>query len=197
TISDGSLNTSSDVTVTVSQTLTSITVTPVTVTINTGTTKQFAATAKDQFGNALVSQPAFVWSVSSGGGSISSAGLFTAPATAGTSVVRAASGAISGTATVTIAVPVPAAPTTLKLTAISRTQINLSWLDKSSNESGFLIERSLDGINFTQVAMVGPNIQAWSATGLVANTRYYFRVRAWNSGGNSAWSSIASIKTKP
>lgn len=197
TISDGSLNTSSDVTVTVSQTLTSITVTPATVTINTGTTKQFAATAKDQFGNALVSQPAFVWSVSSGGGSISSAGLFTAPATAGTSVVRAASGAISGTATVTIVVPVPAAPTTLKLTAISRTQINLSWLDKSSNESGFLIERSLDGINFTQVAMVGPNIQAWSATGLVANTRYYFRVRAWNSGGNSAWSSIASVKTKP
>ncbi|MFM7866037.1 MAG: fibronectin type III domain-containing protein, partial [Planctomycetaceae bacterium] len=47
------------------------------------------------------------------------------------------------------------------------------------------------------VTMVGPNIQAWSATGLVANTRYYFRVRAWNSGGNSAWSSIASIKTKP
>jgi len=28
-----------------------------------------------------------------------------------------------------------------------------------------LIERSLDGINFTQVAMVGPNIQAWSAAG--------------------------------
>jgi hypothetical protein len=98
---------------------------------------------------------------------------------------------------VTIVVPVPAAPTTLKLTAISRSQINLSWLDKSGNESGFLIERSLDGINFTQIAMVGPNVQTWAATGLLANTRYYFRVRAWNSGGNSAYSNTASVKTKP
>lgn len=32
---------------------------------------------------------------------------------------------------------------------------------------------------------------------LLANTRYYFRVRAWNSGGNSAWSNVGSIKTNP
>jgi len=197
TISDGSLTTTSDVTVTVSQTLTSIAVSPATTTINIGTTKQFAAVARDQFGNAMATQPSFTWSVSSGGGSITSTGLFTAPTAAGTSVVGAAVGTRSGSATVTIVVPVPAAPTTLKLTAISRSQINLSWLDVSSNESGFLIERSLDGVNFTQVAMVGPNVQTWSATGLLANTRYYFRVRAWNSGGNSAYSNIANVKTKP
>ena len=197
TISDGSLTTTSDVTVTVSQTLTSIAVSPATTTINIGTTKQFAAVARDQFGNAMATQPSFTWSVSSGGGSITSTGLFTAPTSAGTSVVGAAVGTRSGSATVTIVVPVPAAPTTLKLTAISRSQINLSWLDKSGNESGFLIERSLDGINFTQIAMVGPNVQTWAATGLLANTRYYFRVRAWNSGGNSAYSNTASVKTKP
>lgn len=197
TISDGSLTTTSDVTVTVSQTLTSIAVSPATTTINIGTTKQFAAVARDQFGNAMATQPSFTWSVSSGGGSVTSTGLFTAPTSAGTSVVGAAVGTRSGSATVTIVVPVPAAPTTLKLTAISRSQINLSWLDKSGNESGFLIERSLDGINFTQIAMVGPNVQTWAATGLLANTRYYFRVRAWNSGGNSAYSNTASVKTKP
>jgi hypothetical protein len=40
-------------------------------------TQQFAASAKDQFGAPLASQPATTWSVS-GGGSIGSAGLFTA-----------------------------------------------------------------------------------------------------------------------
>jgi len=80
---------------------------------------------KDQFDNAMVSQPTFVWSVCSGEDSISSAELFTAPATAGTSVVRVASIAFSGDATVTIIIPVAAVPTTLKLTPISRTQIKL------------------------------------------------------------------------
>ncbi|MFN9037940.1 MAG: hypothetical protein ACK5YO_16675, partial [Planctomyces sp.] len=171
-ISDGSLITNSDVTITVSQTLTSIAVTPAVATINTGATKQYAAVARDQFGNAMATQPAFAWTVSSGGGSVTSTGLFTAAATAGTSVVRAAIGTLAGSATVTIVVPVPAAPSTLKLTDISRSQINLSWLDNSTNESGFMIERSLDGINFTQIAMVGPNVQTWSATGLLAGTRY-------------------------
>jgi hypothetical protein len=145
----------------------------------------------------MTNQPAFTWSVASGGGTISVAGLFTAPTTAGTSTIRATAGTVLGTAVVSIVIPIPAAPTKLALTVVSKSQINLSWLDNSSNESGFLIERSLDGINFIQVAMVGPNTKSWSATGLLANTRYYFRIRAWNSGGNSSYSSIANAKTKP
>jgi hypothetical protein len=197
TISDGSSATTSDVTVVVSQTLTSLVVSPATVTIDAGTTKQFTASAKDQFAVAMTNQPAFTWSVASGGGTISVAGLFTAPTTAGTSTIRATAGTVLGTAVVSIVIPIPAAPTKLALTVVSKSQINLSWLDNSSNESGFLIERSLDGINFIQVAMVGPNTKSWSATGLLANTRYYFRIRAWNSGGNSSYSSIANAKTKP
>ncbi|MFM8479516.1 MAG: fibronectin type III domain-containing protein [Planctomycetaceae bacterium] len=92
--------------------------------------------------------------------------------------------------------PAPAAPTNLTLTAVSQSQINLAWTDNSSNESGFLVEQSLDGINFTLIATVGPNVRNWSATGLRANTRYYFRVRAFNAGGNSAYSNIANIRTK-
>lgn len=197
TISDGSLATTSDVTVSVNQTLTSLLVSPAATTINTGTTKQFTATAKDQFSATMSSQPACTWSVASGPGSISTTGLFTAPTTAGTSTIKATAGTVSGSATVTIVIPIPAAPSQLSLTVVSKSQINLTWLDNSTNESGFLIERSLDGINFTQVAMVAPNTKTWSATGLLANTRYYFRIRAWNSGGNSAYSNIANAKTKP
>ena len=68
----------SSVTVTVAQTVTSLSVTPATVTLANGATQQFTATALDQFGQALVVQPAFTWQVN-GGGTISSTGLYTAP----------------------------------------------------------------------------------------------------------------------
>ena len=64
---------------TVVQTPTSLSVTPANVTLAHGATQQFTATAQDQFGQALASQPTFTWQVSSGGGTISSTGLYTAP----------------------------------------------------------------------------------------------------------------------
>jgi hypothetical protein len=83
------------------QTLTSIVVTPGSVSIATGATQQFTAQALDQFGNPMAVQPAFTWSVT-GGGTVSATGLYQAPATAGTATVRATSGTVSGTATVTV-----------------------------------------------------------------------------------------------
>jgi hypothetical protein len=92
----------STATVTVSAVVTSISVAPTSATITPGSTKTFAATAKDQFGTTLASQPAFIWTVS-GGGTISPAGVFTAGGTTGGPfTITAASGAKSGTATVTI-----------------------------------------------------------------------------------------------
>jgi hypothetical protein len=103
TIKDGGgLTTTSTVSVTVNQTLTSIAVSPASATVNTNATQPFIATAKDQFGDALVIQPALTWSVASGGGSVNSSGLYAAPAAAGSATVRAANGAVSGTASVTI-----------------------------------------------------------------------------------------------
>jgi subtilisin family serine protease len=92
----------SAVSVTVSQTLTSIVVAPASASVASGGTQQFTATARDQFGAALGSQPGFAWSVSGGGG-ISGTGLFTAGAAAGGPfTVTAASGGKSGTAQVTV-----------------------------------------------------------------------------------------------
>ncbi len=90
------------VTVNPTQTLASIVVTPSPVTITTGTTRQLTATAYDQFGQALATQPTFSWSMLSGGGSISSAGLYTAPGTAGAATIRVSSGSINATSTLTI-----------------------------------------------------------------------------------------------
>jgi len=91
----------------------------------------------------------------------------------------------------------PAAPTNLVATTFSTTQINLSWTDNSSDETGFRIERCTGAgcTNFAQVAEVGSNVTTFANTGLTKNTTYTYRVRAFNAGGNSAYSNVASAKT--
>jgi len=89
----------------------------------------------------------------------------------------------------------PAAPSGLTAAAASSTQVNLAWADNSADESGFKVERSTDGVTFTQVASVGANVKSYSATGLAASTAYTFRVRAFNAAGDSAYSNNASATT--
>jgi hypothetical protein len=98
----GGLTVTSSTTVTVNATLTGITVTPASASVATGGTQAFTATALDQFGIALPTQPPATWSAS-GGGTISTAGLFTAGSTAGGPyTVSATSGGITGTGSVTV-----------------------------------------------------------------------------------------------
>ena len=93
--------------------------------------------------------------------------------------------------------PVPAAPSGLTATAVSRTQINLSWIDNSSNESGFKIERCRNAncTNYAEIAQVGANVSAFADTGLTKNTTYRYRIRAFSAAGNSTYSNPASART--
>lgn len=92
-------------------------------------------------------------------------------------------------------VPAPATPTNLAATAVSSTRIDLAWTDNSSNEDGFRIERSPDGVTFTQIATVAANVTGYSNTGLTCSTFYQYRVRAYNAVGNSAYSNTVKRKT--
>lgn len=89
----------------------------------------------------------------------------------------------------------PAAPTNLTAAAVSESQINLSWTDNASNEAGFKIEHSPDGLAWTQIATVGAGVTSYANTGLAANTTHTYQVRAYNSGGDSAYSNTASTTT--
>ena len=97
--------------------------------------------------------------------------------------------------TVNAPVPPPAAPSNLTATAASKSQINLAWTDNATNETGFKIERSTDGSNFTQITTVGANVTSYQNTGLSRSTKYYYRVRAYNGSGDSAYSNTASATT--
>ena len=133
TVTDaGGLTATSSVGVTVNQTLTSIVVSPTSATVNISGTQQFTATARDQFATSLTTQPTFTWSVS-GGGTISSNGLFTAGTTAGGPyTVTAQSGGVSGTASVTIATvnqaPTIATPASANPNPVTGTTTALSVL---------------------------------------------------------------------
>jgi transcriptional regulator CtsR len=90
----------------------------------------------------------------------------------------------------------PAAPSGLAASAASSSQINLSWTDNSSDETGFKIERKTgSGGTWAQVATVGAGVTTYSNTGLSASTTYYFRVRAYNANGDSAYSNEAGATT--
>ncbi len=84
--------------------------------------------------------------------------------------------------------PPPAAPSGLTATAVSSTEIDLSWNDNSDNEDGFKIERSETGGggSYTEIATVGANFEAYPDTGLSPDTTYYYRVRAYNAAGDSS-----------
>jgi cellulose 1,4-beta-cellobiosidase len=90
---------------------------------------------------------------------------------------------------------IPAAPSALSATVISRTQINLTWTDNASNESGFIIERSANGAAFTQIATTAANVTAFADPGLSPNKKYNYRLRAFNAVGQSGFSNTVSAKT--
>lgn len=92
----------------------------------------------------------------------------------------------------------PAAPSLLSGSTVSASQVNLAWADNSSNESGFRVERKTGaGGTYAQIATVAANATNYSNTGLTADTVYYYRVRAYGIGGNSAYTSEVQKATAP
>ncbi|MGH9203500.1 MAG: fibronectin type III domain-containing protein, partial [Vicinamibacterales bacterium] len=91
----------------------------------------------------------------------------------------------------------PPAPSNLTANAVSSSQIDLNWADNASNESGFRIERSTDGTNFTEIGTAGPNVTTYASTSLNAATQYWYRVRAYNGTGQSGYAGPASATTLP
>ncbi|MGR9044310.1 MAG: M12 family metallo-peptidase [Gammaproteobacteria bacterium] len=89
----------------------------------------------------------------------------------------------------------PNAPTTLSASALSDTEIALSWADNSSNETGFRLERSVDAVNWTEFAVVSSNVTSFTDNGLVAETTYHYRARAYNGNGTSTYSNTGSATT--
>ncbi|RZN16061.1 MAG: hypothetical protein EF812_00690 [Methanosarcinales archaeon] len=97
------IDTSKTITVSTVGVLTTITVSPSIAYVNPNDTKQFTATAKDQYGNPMSGIVSTWTSSNTTVGNISTTGLFTSTSTLGTTTIKAANGTVNGTASVTVA----------------------------------------------------------------------------------------------
>jgi Zn-dependent metalloprotease len=102
--------------------------------------------------------------------------------------------AYSNVASATTLAP-PSGPASLTATPVSSSRVNLAWTDTASDESGFKVERSLDGLSFTQIASVGANVTTYANTSLATGTSYYFRVRSYAGSNYSEYSNVAQVVT--
>ncbi|GAB4408083.1 MAG: hypothetical protein OHK0039_10990 [Bacteroidia bacterium] len=93
---------------------------------------------------------------------------------------------------------VPTAPSNLAATAVSTSQIDLSWTNTATNHTANKVERATaSGGPWTEIGgSLAASATSYSATGLTASTTYYFRVRASNSAGNSGYSNTANATTQ-
>ena len=88
----------------------------------------------------------------------------------------------NGNSTTTV-IPLP--PTNLTGAVFSATQINLSWTDNSTNETGFKIERKTGSGNYALIGTSAADITNYNDNGLTSNTTYTYRVYSNNAVGNS------------
>jgi FtsP/CotA-like multicopper oxidase with cupredoxin domain len=94
----------------------------------------------------------------------------------------------------------PVAPSNLTGAVVrtgNRAEVTLNWADNATTETGFTLERATNA-TFT-VGLTTTNLAADTTTAiqskLYRGVTYYFRVRANNAGGSSAWSNVFSAVT--
>lgn len=89
----------------------------------------------------------------------------------------------------------PAAPGPVTVTVLSATSIRLNWVDNCSYETGYRVERSLDGVTWTQVGVLAANTTTYTNFALTAGTTYHYRVRAVESSTLGAYSDVVMVAT--
>ncbi|MDB6038475.1 MAG: putative peptidase and in, kexin, sedolisin precursor [Verrucomicrobiales bacterium] len=109
-------------------------------------------------------------------------------------IVTALNSAGSSQNSVTVStIAQPPAPQNLVASALSSTQLNLAWQDKSADEQGYVIQYSLDALNWYSLGTVLTGTTSVTVSGTTSLRTYYFRVRAYNGSLYSGYSNAVKI----
>jgi len=87
----------------------------------------------------------------------------------------------------------PVSPSGLSAFKVSETEVELNWSDQSDDEEGFTVERKGQGGDYMEIARVDFDTTGYSDTDLAGKSSYTYRVRAYNSYGDSAYSNETGI----
>ncbi|MDO9086612.1 MAG: multicopper oxidase domain-containing protein [Anaerolineaceae bacterium] len=99
--------------------------------------------------------------------------------------------------TIVIDTVAPGDPTDLVGELQAGPQISLTWLDNANTETGFEIERNVDGLGFEPLITLAADTISYIDTDIVSGSAYVYRVASENSAGLSAWAVSNLIETVP
>lgn len=74
--------------------------------------------------------------------------------------------------------------------------LKLGWTDNSGDELSFIVERSTDGVSYTQISQLPSNTTTYTDTGLAAASRYWYRAKARNVFKDSEYSAPQDTYTR-
>jgi len=86
-------------------------------------------------------------------------------------------------------------PSNLKATKITSSEVSLNWVDNSSSESGFKIERKMGDGSYEEIGTVGANVTSYDDLDLPRGN-YTYRVKAYNSVTTSSYSNESRVSLR-
>jgi fibronectin type 3 domain-containing protein len=89
------------------------------------------------------------------------------------------------------------APTNVNAVALSSTGVEIVWDNQSSSETGFEVQRSTDGSNFTDLGSTAAGVTNYVDSTASPNTAYWYRVKSTNSAAGSSAPSGSAPATTP
>mgnify|MGYP001207578192 CR=1 FL=1 len=92
-------------------------------------------------------------------------------------------------------VTIPAAPDGLAAVAQYVGEIELTWNDLSTGESGFIVERRTPDGTWGEIARTGAGATSFTDDTFAPGTAYEYRVCAWNAAGTSDFAAPAALTT--
>ncbi len=89
-----------------------------------------------------------------------------------------------------------ATPANVAATALSLTQVKVTWTPNTPGATGYYLYRSTNNVSFSKIATINnASIGSYTDNGLSAGTTYYYYVVAYKKSTLSANSNLASVAT--